>query len=190
VAGHELIDAYLAELAERLPADVVDELADGLTTTWQHHRDAGLDANVAAQAAITEFGSINQITTAFVTLAPGRRLSRILLASGPVVGGTWGLSLAYGRAWTWPVPTAVAAGYFLVLLTVVAALVAAATSRHNYRRTRLGTLGAFGLIGLDVVMVAAALHLAGFIWPLTMAIPASVARVAIVLSRIPRDLAT
>jgi hypothetical protein len=190
MAGHELIDAYLAELAARLPADVVDELADGLTATWQHHCDAGLNPSAAAQTAITEFGSINQITTAFVALAPGRRLSRSLLASGPVVGATWGLSLAYGRAWTWPVPTPIAAGYFLLLLTVVTMLAAAATSRHNYRRTRLGTVGAFGLITLDVAMIAAALHLAAFIWPLAIAIPASLARVGIVLSRIPRDLAT
>jgi hypothetical protein len=31
VAGHPLIEAYRADLTHRLPADVVDELADGLT---------------------------------------------------------------------------------------------------------------------------------------------------------------
>jgi hypothetical protein len=31
MAGHQLIEAHLAELRRRLPADAVDELADRLT---------------------------------------------------------------------------------------------------------------------------------------------------------------
>ena len=41
MASHQLIDDYLARLAQRLPADAVDELADGITETWQHHLAAG-----------------------------------------------------------------------------------------------------------------------------------------------------
>ena len=42
MAGHQLIDDYLTSLARRLPDEVVDELADGLAETFQHHRDTGL----------------------------------------------------------------------------------------------------------------------------------------------------
>ena len=43
MASHQLIDAYLGSVAPRLPADTVDELADGLTETYRRHRrvDAG-----------------------------------------------------------------------------------------------------------------------------------------------------
>lgn len=40
MAGHhQLIDAYLDEMADRLPVDAVDELTDGLLETWNHHLD-------------------------------------------------------------------------------------------------------------------------------------------------------
>jgi hypothetical protein len=183
MASHELIDEYLADLAGRLPAATVDELADGLTETWHHHLRAGLAPAVAARTAVAEFGTVNQVTDAFVTLAPGRRLSRILLATGPLAGATWGASLAAAHAWTWPVPIPIAAGYVLLLLGVVAALIAAATSQHSHRRARLGILGAYGLIALDIAMIAASLHLAAFVWPLAFAIPASLTRITIVLRR-------
>ncbi|WP_319462776.1 hypothetical protein [Micromonospora sp. RTP1Z1] len=44
-------------------------LADGLTETWQHHLSAGLPPADAARAAIAEFGSVDQITDAFVVQA-------------------------------------------------------------------------------------------------------------------------
>jgi hypothetical protein len=187
MASHELIEEYLADLAGRLPANAVDELADGLAETWQHHLRTGLAPTAAAHAAITEFGSITQVTDAFVTVAPGRRLSRILLATGPLVGASWGISLAVAQVRTWPVPFPAAAGYLLLLLAVVAALIAAATSHHSYRRTRLGVLAAYGLIALDLGMIAASLHLTAFVWPMAIAIPASLTRVAVVLSRATRD---
>jgi hypothetical protein len=73
VASHQLIDAHLATLAARLPSDAVDELADGLHETWHHYLDAGVASTDAARAAITEFGTAEQITDAFVRHAPGRR---------------------------------------------------------------------------------------------------------------------
>lgn len=38
MASHHLIQEHLAELARHLPADTVDELADGLIETWQRSR--------------------------------------------------------------------------------------------------------------------------------------------------------
>jgi hypothetical protein len=187
VADHDLIGGYLAGLAGRVPRDAVDELADGLIETWQHHQRAGLDPTTAAEAAIAEFGSVERVGEAFVTAAPGRRVSRLLLASGPVVGAWWGVSLAADHAWSWPADARVVAGCVLLLPAVVLCLLAAATTRHSYRRTRLGIFGACGVVALDLGMVAAALLLAPvLIWPMAVAVPISLTRVAVVLSRLSR----
>ena len=82
MASHQLIDASLTALARRLPADAVDELADGLTETYQRHLSTGLDADAAAGAAITEFGDPDVVIAAFVRQAPGRRAARALLGWG------------------------------------------------------------------------------------------------------------
>jgi hypothetical protein len=63
MASHQLIDTYLADLRQRLPAEV----ADGLTDTWQHHLATGASVRDAARAAIAEFGTTTQITAAFTT---------------------------------------------------------------------------------------------------------------------------
>jgi hypothetical protein len=106
MAGHQLnnddpdgyLDAYLAHLARHLPADVVDELADGLTETRQHHLDGGLSPTDAARAAIAEFGDPDQTIRAFVTQAPGRRIARTLLATGPLMALCWAPSLITAHA--------------------------------------------------------------------------------------------
>ena len=56
MAEPSLISEYLAELSGRLPAGIVEELADGLDQTHQHYLQHGLDPDAAAQAAIAEFG--------------------------------------------------------------------------------------------------------------------------------------
>jgi hypothetical protein len=190
MASHPLIEAQLDELAGRLPAEAVDELADGMLETWHRHLDQGLPATEAAHAAIAEFGAAPQIVDAFVEHAGGRRTAQILLATGPIVGACWGASLITAKAWTWPVPAVAAAGFAVSLLTVVACLVAAATSRHNYHRTRLGDLGAVGLVTLDVAMIAAVVMAApALVWPMVLAVPASLIRVATTLRRVPRPRA-
>ncbi|MFF5295941.1 hypothetical protein [Paractinoplanes globisporus] len=189
MAGHQLIDDHLADLARRLPPDAVDELADGLLETWQCHRSAGLPPAEAARAAIAEFGSPAQITAAFVRQSPGRRAARLLLMTGPLVGVCWGAGLGVSRAWTWPAPVPVAAGFGLALLIVVAALAVAATSRRSYRRTRLAALGGAGLVVLDAAALAAVLLLAPApVWPMLPAIPASLARIGLTLHALPRVL--
>ncbi len=185
--SHHLIDAHLAALASRLPAQVVEELADGLHETWHHHVGRGMTPTRAAHAAIAEFGSPAEITDAFVAHSSGRANARVLLATGPVVGATWGISLITARAWTWPVHPWVAVAGAITLLTVVAFLLTAATARHDYRRTRLGNVGAAGLITLDIGMVAMVLlTTAAWVWPMAIAIAASVARTGVTLSRVRR----
>jgi hypothetical protein len=189
MAGHHLTDAYLATLRRSLPADTVDELADGLTETYQRHVESGLAPDEAATTAIADFGTPGQVTAAFTKHAPGRRAARILLATGPLVGACWGVALVMARFWTWPVPAtatiAVAAG----LLVVVSLLVAAATSRRGYRRTRIAAIGGLGLILLDVTMPAAVVLAAPIlVWPMALAIPASLTRAALTLRVLPTIL--
>lgn len=186
MASHPLIDTHLAALARQLPADAVDELADGLTETWHHHLAAGRPPADAARAAIAEFGSATQITDAFVTNCPGRRTARMLLATGPFVGLCWGASLVIGRAWNWPVPRPVALAAVVALLAVVAALVTSATSRRSYRRARLGTAGGIGLVAVDLTMLAAVILVAPtVVWPMLVAVPVSLARIGLTLRSLP-----
>jgi hypothetical protein len=187
MASHHLIGAHLAVLARRLPLDTVDELADGLAETWQHHLATGLPPEDAARAAIAEFGTAEQTTNAFVAQSPGRRTARTLLATGPLVGVCWATSLIAAKAWTWPVPTPAAAAYAAALLAVVTVLVASATSRRSHRRARLGTAGGLGLLLLDVTMLATVTLLApSLAWPMLVAVAASLARIGLTLRTLPR----
>jgi hypothetical protein len=187
VAGHQLIDRHLAALARRLPADTVDELADGLYEAWRHHLGTGLPPAEAAHAAIAEFGTPDRITGEFVRQAPGRRTAVLLLATGPLFGLCWGASLITARVWSWPVPAPVAAAFAGALLVTVAALATAATSRHSYRRTRLGIVGGVGLVVLDTAMIAAVLLAApAIVWPMAAAVPASLARIGLTIRSLPK----
>jgi hypothetical protein len=125
-----------------------------------------------------------------VAQAPGRRTALLLLATGPAVGACWGTALGTAHAWTWPVPAAVAVVTGLTFVAVLVCLVTAATSRHSYRRTRAGTVGALGLAGLDAaalsLLVLAAPALA---WPLLAAVPLSLGRITLVMTRLPAILA-
>lgn len=189
MAGHQLIDDYLTSLARRLPDEVVDELADGLAETFQHHRDTGLAPELAARAAIGEFGSTQRVTEAFVAQAPGRRTAVLLLASGPLFGACWGASLITAQVWTWPVPTTTVGAFAIVLLAVVATLVLAATGRRSYRRTRLGGVGGIGLLVLDTAMLAGVVLIAPtLVWPMAIAIPASLTRIGLTLRALPPAL--
>jgi hypothetical protein len=111
--------------------------------------------------------------------APGRRAAQLLLATGPVAGTCWAAALASSRAWTWPVPaTARLAAGAVVLLTVLM-LLAAATSRHSYQRTRLALVAGPVIIALDATAVAVALTVAPALTPvLLLAMTVSLGRIA------------
>ncbi|MGH8826901.1 MAG: permease prefix domain 1-containing protein [Jiangellaceae bacterium] len=191
MAGHALIDAHVAALRRRLPADAVDELADGLVETFDHHIRDGMGPDRAASAAIAEFGSVEDITRAFTRDAPGRRVALVLLATGPLVGVSWGAALIAAQAWAWPVPAGVRLLFGALLLAVVAALLAVAFARTNYARTRLTALSGTGLILLDAAMLAAvALAATALVWPMALAVTASLARIGLTLRVLPRVLAS
>jgi hypothetical protein len=177
VANHHLINAYLTAATARLPAAVVDELADGLTETYHRQQSLGLDPDAAAAAAIAEFGDFDRVLAAFVRQAPGRRTTRVLLRSGPAVGLCWGAALTTGHAWAWPIPVPVRVGVGLALIAVVATLAVAATGRRSYHRTRVAAAGGAVLIVLDAAaLIAVGAVAPGFGWPLALAGVASLTR--------------
>ncbi|GIJ52325.1 hypothetical protein Val02_92110 [Virgisporangium aliadipatigenens] len=177
MAGHDLIDAYLAAAARCLPREVVDELADGLVETYQRQRSEGLDADAAAETAIERFGDLDVVLAAFVRQSPGRSVARILLCSGPVVGTCWGAALLAGPT-SLPAPALVRVVFGAAVLTVVGLLAVAATARLGYRRTRAGAVGGTTLIVLDAVAIVAVLNAGpGLPWPTAAACAASLTRI-------------
>ncbi len=190
MAGHHLIDGYLAIMARRLPADAVDELTDGLTETYQRYLSDGRDPDAAANAAIAEFGEPDLILDSFVRQSAGRRTARALLCSGPAVGGCWAAALIVGHAWSWPVPALPRLAFGLTLLAVIATLAIAATARRSYRRTRITAAAGLGLIAIDVTMLATAGFVApAFRWPVALAVAASLTRATLTARAMPRLLA-
>lgn len=190
MASHELIDDYLAQLARRLPADTVDELADGAEEAFRRNRERGMCPAGAAATAVAEFGHPDEVTRAFVRQSPGRRAAIVMLAIGPLFALVWGPSLASAQAWTWPMPFGVGVAYGATLLVVVAVLIAVACS-DSYQRTRLAGPAIGTVMLLDAVMLAAvALVGTPLSWPLALAILASFARIGLGARALPRILAS
>jgi hypothetical protein len=191
VAGHLLIDRHLRELGRRLPASALDELSDGLTETYEHRLRDGLVPDRAAAAAVSEFGTVEEITAAFTLLAPGRRTARVLLTTGPVVGGAWAACLIALRAWTWPVSVFLALCFGALLLITVVMLASVVTSKSNYRRTRLTAVSGTATILLDAsLLLVIATVPPDLVWPAAIAIPASLARITYTSLALPRILAS
>jgi hypothetical protein len=155
MAGTSLIRGYLAALGTRLPAAIVEELADGLDEAYLRYRESGLDDNAAAQAAVSEFGDPHVIADSFTASCPGRRLARRLLLTGPAAGLTWGSVLITSQAWAWTVPVAARVGFSTVFLTGVAMLVGAALGRSHRAVTRSAAAGGVCVTLLDVTMIGA-----------------------------------
>lgn len=189
MAGHDLIDDYLARLARQLPAEAVDELADGLEETYRRHTDRGLEPTCAAAAATAEFGRPEQIIEAFARHSAGRRTAMTLLATGPLFALLWSTSLITADAWNWSVPAGAALMFGATLLATVSLLVVAATGR-SYRRTRLAAPACALLVLLDAAMIAA-LGLTAFAltWPMALAVPASLVRIGFACRSLPRVMA-
>jgi hypothetical protein len=187
VPGNQLIAAYLLQLARQLPADVVDELADGLEETYESYLAGGAAPQSAARAALAEFGDASEITIAFTLQSPGRHTAHMLLAAGPVVGACWAAALIAGHAWTWPVPTLALLGLGLLLLTAVATLVIAGTRRSSYARTRATVIaGGLAVLALDAAALAGATVTAPVLaWPLALAACASLTRIGLTLRALP-----
>lgn len=187
MADHPLIDGYLSRLDGQLPVDTVAELADGLAETYERHRTEGLDPDTAASAAIAEFGAADAVLSAFVRQAPGRRAALLLLALGPAVGVCWVFALVTGHAWDWPVPGWLRLAFGLTLLAAIVAIALAATARTSYHRTRAGGPACLAIMLLDASVLTTVAFIAPSVgWPLALAIPASLARIAMTARLLPR----
>ena len=185
-----LIADYLAVLSARLPAPVVEELADGLAETYQSYLGRGLPPGRAAEAAVAEFGEPHVILAEFARTNPARRAAGRLLVTGPAVGGCWAAALITSRAWAWPLPLAMRILPGLVLVTVIG-LLAAAVSGRSYRfSTRAGAAGCVGTALLDTVMIiGVALATPSVTWVTIGAMAASAGRLTF-SSRAVRPLLT
>jgi hypothetical protein len=175
-----LIGNYLTALSAQLPAPVVEELAGGLDETRERYLEQGLDPDAAASAALAEFGDPDVIVAAFTRPSPARRAARRLLATGPVVGGCWGLALITSRAWTWPAPVAGRVLFGAALLSVIGLLAAAAFGSKYRSASRAGAAGCVGITALDTAMLlAVTLAMPTVTWPVILAAAASAGRLTL-----------
>lgn len=182
-----MIADYLSHLAARLPAPIVEELADGLHDTYLAQRRAGHAPDDAARHAIAEFGDPATITAAFLAASPGRRAARALLRTGPLVGGAWATVLLMLHAWNWPVPAWAPAGLGTVLLAGVALVALAAFARRYRRAARSAAVASLAVLTLDLGMLSY-VGVAGLLttWPVLLAAPLSAVRSVLTLSWLPR----
>jgi hypothetical protein len=178
MAEPHLIRDYLAELSAQLPAPIVAELADGLDQTRQRYLGQGLGPDAASRAALAEFGEPHVIVAAFTRASPGRRAARRLLATGPMVGACWGAALITNRAWAWPIPAGARIVAGAALITAIALLVTAAFSGHYRSAGRAAAAGCIGITALDAtVLITITIAAPTVIWPVIVAMTASLARI-------------
>ena len=172
-----LISDYLAELSADLPGRIVEELADGLDETYHRYLSEGMETEMAARAAVTEFGEPRVIVADFTDASHGRRTARRLLAAGPVVGMCWAVVLITARAWQWPVPIAPRVLFGVALITVIGLLVTAAVGRRYRSVCRAAAAGCAGTAILDAAMVGTVLVAApALVWPVALAVALSAGR--------------
>jgi hypothetical protein len=188
--GPHLIDGYVAELAARLPAPIVTELADGLRETYAYHRRHGLNTEDAARVAVAEFGDPATVVGAFVTASPARGAARSLLLTGPVVGAAWAVVLLWRHAWDWPLALAARVGFGAAVLTGVVLLTAAALGMHYRQAGRTAATACLIMLAVDMGMIGYVIS-AGILttWPVLLAAALSATRIGLTLSRLPRVLA-
>jgi hypothetical protein len=173
-----LIRGYLRCLAAQLPGPIVEELADGLTETYRSYRARGLSADAAADAAVEEFGSAEEILAGFARVNPARRAARRLLGLGPVVGGFWVAALVTSRVWPGPAPARMVLG--LLLVACIGSLLVAALGRQYRVAVYSGMAGCAGFAALDASLIVGTLLVAGRAsWVTALAIAVSSGRIAL-----------
>jgi hypothetical protein len=179
MSGPRLIQDYLASLSAQLPAQIVEELADGLGETYRFYLRQGLAPDCAAQSAVAEFGAPHVIVADFNRANPARRAARRLLRIGPGVGACWAAALIAGHAWTWPLPPSARILPGLVLIIVIALLAVAAFGTRYRLAARAGVAGCVGTVVLDALMIiGVALAIPSVTWVAAGAMAASAGRIA------------
>ena len=185
-----LIRDYVATLSEQLPGSVAEELADGLTETYESYLRQGLAPDRAAESAVAEFGEPHMILAGFARVNPARRIARRLLWIGPAVGACWAVALITSRAWAWPVPPVARILPGLILVVVIALLVTAAFGTRYRLAVHAGVAGCVGITMLDTMMIIGAmLSIPSVTWMMVGAMAASAGRIAFSARTLPAVLA-
>jgi hypothetical protein len=153
MAEPRLIRDYQSSLSAQLPASIVDELADGLTETYRSYLRQGLAPDIAAQAAIEEFGEPQVIVDEFARVHPARRTARKLLVTGPAVGACWATTLITSQARALPVPLSVRILLGLALIATIGLLAASAVGTTYRLTARAGIAGCAAIAVLDTAMI-------------------------------------
>jgi HAAS len=178
-----VIDTYLGEVAASIPGpprargDVLAELRSGLLDAVDAHRSAGLTAEAATEAAITEFGDPRQVADAFrphLAMVQARHVALTLAVTGPPVGLLWAtaalashIALRDAPPWQWPgapplAPAAfpvVGAALLLTIWSVLATVAATGTltrwlpSRPRLAAATAATAG-FAAVAADLAIFA------------------------------------
>lgn len=180
MAEARVITTYLEALSERLPAEIVDELADGLAETHLAYLRRGLDPDPAAEAATAEFGEPDVVIASFAASNPARLIARRLLLIGPAVGTCWTVALIASRAWDWHVPALAPVLLGLAVVVTIGLLVAAVLSRAYLPARRAGLVACAATTALDAAVITGVIAIAPSItWLMVAAITASAARITV-----------
>jgi hypothetical protein len=181
---HRLIAAYRDDLLARLPAQLAEEVSGGLADAQEKYLAQGLTPDQAARAAIAEFGSAGLVADAFRRACPAWSGARVLMLTGPVVGGLWAASLITGHAWQWPIPAAIRPAAGILLAASVLTLSLATRTRRYKTACRAYLAGSLGLASLDAAVTITALLAAPAIpWLLCTAVCASAARLTYAIGK-------
>lgn len=177
------IDAYLRNVAGSMPGpararrDIMAELRSGLLDATDAHRSAGLSADAATEAAITEFGDPRQVADAFrphLATKQARRVALTLIPTGPLIGLLWALAAAASHIairqappWQWAgappgspeaFPLALAAVMIAIWAGLISIAAAGPLTRWLPGRPRLAPTTAaicgLGAMAADVALLA------------------------------------
>jgi hypothetical protein len=148
MTGDPAVEAYLRAAADSMAgprrerSDILAELRSGLLDAIDAHHVAGLPAQGATEAAITEFGDPHEVASAFrphLAMIQARRTALAIAATGPLVGLLWAaaalashITLRHAPPWQWPgAPPlsaaafpAIAAAVFILITSTVTAIAA------------------------------------------------------------------
>jgi hypothetical protein len=183
MTGSPAVEAYLRAVAASMPgprqarSDILAELRSGLLDAMDAHRSAGLPAQAATEAAITEFGDPRQLAGAFrphLAMIHARRTALALAATGPPVGLLWAaaalashITIRHAPPWQWPgAPPlspaafpAIGAAIFIVVTATLATIAATGKlTRWLPASPRIAAATAaaagFGAVAADLAILA------------------------------------